>query len=110
MNTYTYCFNQLRELPIDNSSRLFLSYETLLAYVGPFELERYFTADHGTIKADGPEEACKRLFFRYNFPQKNGYKGRSMSVSDVIEIWDNSGRLPVRSVWYCDPTGFRQIE
>ena len=111
MKTYTYCFNQLRELPEDNSSRLFLSYKDLLANVGPFELERYFTADHGTIKAGCPEDACDRLFFRYNFPQADRhYTGRSMSLSDVIELWDNSGQQPVKTGWYCDRSGFVQVE
>ena len=111
MQTYTYCFNQLRELPEDNSSRLFLSYKDLLATVGPFELERYATVDHGTIKAAGPLDACERLFFRYNFQQETtNYWGRSMSISDVIELWDNRGPQPVKSVWYCDRIGFTQIE
>ncbi len=102
---YTYCFNQLRDKP-ENVYKRFADYEQ----AKPIDLHEYFTADYGTVEAEAPEIACEKLYGRYNVKHPENYLGRSMAVSDVVELWDNSTDPPVHTVWYCDSFGFKQLE
>ena len=43
------------------------------------------------------------VFHTFNLNHPKGYKGRSMSVSDVIEYFLNDGKSVF---WYCDVIGF----
>ena len=106
---YTFCFNQLRDN--DKGFRaLFLNYKQI-SRQGGVDLENYYTADFGTIEASSPEAACEKLFRKYNSGDPHelkGYEGRSMSVSDVVELW------PVddgpHTTWFCDSFGFVQLQ
>lgn len=106
---YTYTFNQLRDCPGENTKRLFLDYKTTVRLFGAVDLDRYFTADHGTIEAFGQRMACERLYLIYNTEKPEGYTGRSMSVSDVVTLWDNDVDPPITGSWYCDSFGFRLL-
>jgi len=107
---YTYAFDQLRDTDDNIRFRLFVSYESTIRECGSIDLDKYYTADFGVIKADNEIEACEKLFRRYNADQRpQGYTGRSMSMSDVVTLWDNNQDPPVKSVWFCDSIGFRQI-
>ena len=108
---YTYCFDQLRDLPRENVYRLFGSYETQLRDFGGVDLDLYFTADNGVVEAPDEITACERLFCTYNSDHRpEGYTGRSMSVSDVVRLWDNSVEPPVKTTWFCDSFGFKRLE
>ena len=107
---YTYTFDQLRDVPSENVRRLFLSFDTTVREFGRVDLSRYYTADHGTVEAPDEEAACERLFVIYNSDKRpDGYNGRSMSVSDVVNLWDNSANPPVKSSWFCDSFGFKLL-
>lgn len=106
---YTYTFNQLRDCPGENTERLFLDYKTTVRRFGPVDLNRYYTVDHGTIEAHSQPTACEKLYGIYNASKPDGYHGRSMSVSDVIILWDNDTDPPQRGCWYCDSIGFRLL-
>ena len=105
---YTYCFNQLRDNDAGNDA-LFLSYRQISSR-GGVDLENYWTADFGTIEAISPLAACGELYRKYNRMdpwQLKGYDGRSMSVSDVVELWTvDTGE---HTVWFCDSFGFVQL-
>lgn len=106
---YTYCFDQLQDTE-ENWLRRFESYERTAKEYGGVDLDRYFTADSGIVAADSPEEACERLFMAYNRDTRpHGYEGRSMSVSDVVRLWDNTVAPPVEMVFFCDSFGFRKL-
>lgn len=108
MITYTYTFDQLREETEEQVQALFLNYKTVQKY-GGVKLQNYFTADHGTIKASSPLAACELLYYIYNMRKPEGYRGRSMSVSDIVNLWDNTTDDPVKTSWFCDSVGFVQI-
>lgn len=77
---------------------------------GGIDMEKYYTVDHGEVMAKNEQAACEKLFERYNADRPVGYEGRSMSVSDIVTLWDNSGAEPVKTIWYCDSVGFKQID
>lgn len=105
---YTYCFNQLRDND-KGDELLFMNYQYTVRK-GGVDLENYYTADFGTIEASSPLAACEELFRKYNRMdpwQLKGYEGRSMSVSDVVELWTvDTGE---HTVWFCDSFGFVQL-
>ena len=105
---YTYTFDQLRwnEAGIE---AMFMPYDWAQRH-GGVDTENYFTEDSGTIKADTPLAACERLYRIYNIDHPSGYIGRSMSVSDIVNLWDNEQDPPVQTSWYCDSIGFVQID
>lgn len=63
--------------------------------------EDYFLAWEGDVKADNPED----IFFIFNHMHPQDYKGRSMSVSDVVQIGEY---FP--SFYFCDSIGFSKLE
>lgn len=52
------------------------------------------------------EEKLEEMFAKFNSNYPEGYKGRSMSVSDVVE-YENDGSS---NFYYCDSIGFKNIE
>ncbi len=104
---YTYTFDQLRDVPPENARRLFLNLEATVRQFGAVDLSLYYTADSGVIEAPDEITACERLFIVYNRTYPAGYTGRSMSVSDVVTLWDNSVNPPKKSTWFCDSVGFK---
>lgn len=105
---YTYTFDQLRGNDAGIEA-MFMSYDWAQRH-GGVDPENYFTADSGTIEAVTPKAACKKLFRFYNARDNlTGYAGRSMNVSDIVNLWDNEQDPPVKTSWYCDSIGFVQI-
>lgn len=104
---YTYTFDQLREDIPEAEERRFLDYGALFARYGGVNTTLYRTVDFGTVKAETEIEACERLFRAYNSDVRpEGYEGRSMSVGDIVVLWNNDRPSPVKSVWFCDSVGF----
>jgi len=58
----------------------------------------------GEIEASGNVyETLEQIFCQFNIGRKpEGYKGHSLSVSDIIQLDDKS--------YYCDSFGFEEIE
>ena len=88
--------------------RLFTGHDTTIELFGSVDLSFYESADSGIIGGVSPEEACENLFIAYNADERpHGYRGRSMSVSDVVILRDDAGE---ESIWFCDLFGFRKLE
>lgn len=106
---YTYTFDQLRDNDKGIEAR-FMSYQWMQSH-GGIDQDNYFTADSGTVDATSPEVACEKLYRMYNIREERpaGYEGRSMSVSDIVCLWDNSVEPPVKTTWYCDSIGFKKL-
>lgn len=82
----------------DDKNLMFMSYK--------------FTVLHGGINAgnyelvfdgDLPAQTAEDVFRIFNLEHPSGYRGRSMSVSDIIWI-EGLG------YWFCDSVGFRRIQ
>lgn len=54
------------------------------------------------ISGEDEQHRLKRIFEQYNDKLPDGYPGRSIAPSDVIELYDNEGRR----YYYCDKEGF----
>lgn len=52
---------------------------------------------------DLPAQTAEDVFRIFNLEHPNGYRGRSMSVSDIV--W-----MEGIGYWFCDSIGFRQIK
>ena len=68
-----------------------------------FPAEIYEPVFVGEVKADSIED----VFAIFNINHPKGYKDRSMSVSDVLEIVDETGES---EFLFCDSIGFTKIE
>lgn len=89
----------------DKDRVCFLAYESLAKFQGSAEI-------NGTIydKVFAGEVECKSLedvyrIFNLNHPE--GYRGRSLSVSDVVKVCDGDEVKP--GCYFCDSFGFKEI-
>ena len=57
-------------------------------------------------KVQTSHEVLERIFTRYNDNLPEDYHGRSVSLSDVVELYDDVSR----SYYYCDTVGFIQVK
>ena len=56
------------------------------------------------------EVSCKSLesvFALFNFRYPDGYEGRSLSLSDVVEVME-SDHVP-KGLYFCDSVGFKEV-
>lgn len=108
--TFTYGIRQIhpRKGNREAVDRLFTGYDTTVELFGGVDLSFYEAVDSGTVSAADPVDACEKLFMAYNSDERpHGYRGRSMSVSDVVILRDDSGE---ESIWFCDHFGFRELK
>ena len=63
--------------------------------------ELYKVVFDGQLETDELEE----IFHMFNFEHPESYKGRSLSISDIVELYDANSR----SFHYCDTIGFKEI-
>ena len=57
-------------------------------------------------KTQTSSEVLERIFENYNDDLPSDYHGRSVSLSDVVELYDDEGR----SYYYCDTAGFVPVK
>ncbi len=78
-------------------------------------LERIASASNGRVPAELYDrvfsgevavETLEDIFYVFNMVHPQGYKGRSLSVSDVVEIALTGGES---EFYYCEPIGFKRI-
>lgn len=67
-----------------------------------FPSELYEPVFDGEVDAADLEE----VYYIFNMAHPEGYRGRSLSVSDVVEIQTPEGS----SFYFCDSIGFKPIE
>lgn len=100
MNITIYQINTDR----DDACACFESLQMLAHYGETVKPEIYDRVFEGDVDCRSLEE----VFQKFNLNQPEGYRGRSMSVSDVVEVKDpetGSSRC-----WFCDSVGFEEIE
>ena len=89
----------------DTNNVAFMNYESLPKFQGSSEIDSslYDKVFEGEVNCF----TLEKLYEIFNLEHPAGYKGRSMSVSDVVEIIDgNTGKSYFH---FCDSFGFQQI-
>ena len=101
MNVRIYQINMKR----DTNNVAFMNYESLPKFQGSSEIDSslYDKVFEGEVNCF----TLEKLYEIFNLEHPAGYKGRSMSVSDVVEIIDgNNGKSYFH---FCDSFGFQQV-
>ncbi|WP_294852421.1 YodL domain-containing protein [uncultured Oscillibacter sp.] len=81
----------------------FISYEALQARFGEPDPSHYAVVYDGQIETNDLEEIYSKFNVGTHPPS---YMGHSMSMSDVVELYDDSGN----EFFYCDRMGFQKID
>lgn len=79
----------------------FVGYDEMVRDFGEPNPENYRIAYNGQL---GTNE-LEAIYTRCNVSHPPGYEGHSLSMSDVVELYDESGS----EFYYCDRFGFKQI-
>lgn len=79
----------------------FIGYDELVRDFGEPEPGNYRLAYDGQVETNDLEE----LYAKFNTEQPPGYEGHSISMSDVVELYDETGG----SFHYVDRFGFKEI-
>lgn len=80
--------------------RKFIPYEDLLRRFGEPNPDDYRIAYDGQLNTNDLEA----IYTRCNAHPPPGYNGHLLSMSDVVELYDNNGG----AFYYCDRSGFRE--
>lgn len=83
-------------------SMKFIGYDQLLKRFGPPDPGNYRMVFEGEVETNDLEE----LYVKFNLAQPPGYSGHSLSISDVLELYDEDGS----TFHYVDRVGFKQVE
>jgi hypothetical protein len=84
--------------------------DIMMKFIGYGELQEQFgepDSDNYQTVYDGPVETneLEELYAKFNLDHPPGYEGHSLSMSDVVELYDDSGS----SFHYVDRFGFQEI-
>ncbi len=82
-------------------NQIYFSYDRIAQRFNDLDYSAYDLTFSGEVNAEDLEE----VFAIFNRRHPAGFKGRSMSVSDVVGVVEN-GRMVY---YFCDRVGFRQI-
>lgn len=88
------------DLDKDNKGAAFEGYDHLIKNVGPLDETIYQFVYADVMPGEGLEE----IYRRFNIAKPADYYARSMSVSDVVIVFDD-----VTRAFYCDVIGFLEI-
>lgn len=95
------------QLKDEYDDRAFLRYSSVMRGWGEVDLDWYdcvYETEIDNIDAEDREEATdvlEDLWSELNTSHPYGFKGRSLSVGDIVDIDGNS--------FYCDPVGWKVI-
>lgn len=101
MKVKIYQVNPVRE---GGSYRMFLASDTLAKLELPFREDVYEKVYEG----ESHDASLEDLFRKFNLNQPEGYRARSMSVSDVVEV--RGARTIDDGFYFCDMVGFKKID
>lgn len=80
----------------------FISYDELCREFGPPDPANYRQVYDGAVETNDLEA----LYTKFNMDHPPGYEGHSLSMSDVLELYDESGS----TFHYVDRFGFKQVD
>ena len=79
----------------------FIGYEEMINRFGEPSSDAYQVVYDGTVASNELEV----LYETFNLEHPAEYTGHSLSMSDVVELYDEQGS----KFYYCDMIGFREI-
>lgn len=79
----------------------FIGYDELLTRFGEPDPENYRMVYDGEVDTNDLEQ----LYAKFNLDHPPGYEGHSLSMSDVVELYDSSGS----AFHYVDRFGFKEV-
>lgn len=79
----------------------FIGYDELLGRFGEPDPDNYRAVYDGEVDTNDLEA----LYAKFNLDHPSGYEGHSLSMSDVVELYDDSGS----SFHYVDRFGFKEV-
>lgn len=80
----------------------FIGYDELCSRFGPPDKANYQTVYDGAVETNDLEA----LYTKFNMNHPPGYKGHSLSMSDVLELYDETGS----TFHYVDRFGFKDVD
>ena len=88
----------------EHYDKLFMNYDYVMVN-GGVNMDEYEPVYSGTIESllDSVPNMLESLFALFNCSHPADYRGRSLSVSDIIVLEDGT-------TWFCDSVGFKQIQ
>lgn len=92
---------QLKDTP-ENQALLFSGYD----FASRFRLTESRYDKVYETKAGRDDYTLEKIYYKFNVEHPADYRGRSMSVSDVV-VLNIDGQ---KTAWYCDAMGFRPVE
>lgn len=97
--------NQI-DLDRDDETVAFCGYEQYTRFTGREDIRSdiYDRVFSGEVNCRDLED----VYCKFNSDYPEGYKGRSLSVSDVVEVLDSEVVDP--GCYYCDSVGFKRVD
>ena len=80
----------------------FRSYDEILKACGESSIQNYEAVYDGELETNDLEA----IYTKFNVDHPDGFSGHSLSISDVVELYDDSGS----EFHYVDRIGFKEIE
>lgn len=101
MNIKIYQINMDR----DHNRLAFQGFDCLKRFQGSSEIESeiYDIVFKGEVNCNNLED----VYRMFNLHHPSGYTGRSLSVSDVVEVIDENGKS---AFYFCDIIGFQKVD
>ena len=102
MNIDIYQINMER----DTNRIAFMSYDNIARFQGSPDIDCkiYDKVFEGDVECNTLEDVYKK----FNLDHLDGYKGRSLSVSDVVAVKDTNNLEP--GYYFCDDIGFKKMD
>lgn len=88
-----------------NDDRLFENYDSVMNRYNEIDPSIYKTVYDGESYMSDLEG----VYAQFNTERPPVFKGHSMSVSDVVEICDNTAENP-KGIYFCDRIGFKKLK
>lgn len=90
---------QIKKDAPDRHYKIFESYDKLIEYYGKIDMNDYNCVWEDDFADD--EDTLEDIFARFNMNHPQGFKGHSLSVSDIVEMDEVK--------YYCDYIGWKRL-
>lgn len=88
------------QLPTENDNA-FMNHRFAEAH-GGVKIHDYESIYTGYIAGNDPVEVLEKIYIKFNLNHPSDYKGRSLSVSDLVALEDTG-------TYFCDSFGWKKI-